>query len=92
MAKKIDRMHEMFGRGSGRCGDCCHFVTLDYHNVTLQKCEVYGLTHSEASDWVKKWESCGLYNKPWNGDVPVIELTGKRVREEQCDGQLRLEL
>lgn len=33
----------------------------------LRKCTVYGATHSEASDWRKKYEACGLYNKPWSG-------------------------
>lgn len=61
--KKIDLMHEMFGMADGSCSECEHFVKGWYHTRILRKCEIYGLTHSEATDWRQNYQACGLKNK-----------------------------
>lgn len=81
-------MHILFGTADGKCGDCKHFVQGRYRDLNLKKCEIYGLTHSEASDWAKRWQACGCYNK----DVPnrnVIRLVRSSAEKEsiQVDGQ-----
>ena len=50
--RKIELMHRLFGKAGGMhiCKECTNFVRGRYHTKTLQKCKVYGLTHSEASD------------------------------------------
>ena len=93
-------MYRAYGRAYGKCADCCNFVSGRYHNKVLQKCKAYGLTHSEASDWRKKWNACGLFNVPFESlspkRRPIIELkkyaTGKRADdyEAQIDGQTKL--
>lgn len=66
--RKIDLMHHLFGAlPDFRCEDCNHLIKGLYNTKFLRKCTVYGATHSEASDWRKKWVACGLYNKDWNG-------------------------
>jgi hypothetical protein len=56
----------------------------------VQKCECYGITHSESSDWVQKWQACGLFNQHYNGK-PVIEVRLSQSEEEiELDGQLSL--
>lgn len=91
-ARKINLMHQMFGTAAGKCGDCDHLVEGRYHDRMLRKCEVYGLTHSEASDWAKRWNACGLFNKETN-HKNVMRLVGaKRVQpKEPLEGQIGLE-
>lgn len=68
MMRKIELMHHLFGvLPDCRCEDCNHLIKGLYNTQFLRKCTVYGATHSEASDWRKKWVACGLYNKDWNG-------------------------
>ena len=68
MKRKIDLMHAYFGiLPDKRCEDCSNLIKGEYHNLHLRKCTVYGATHSEASDWRKKYVACGLFNKEWNG-------------------------
>lgn len=74
MKKKIALMHQQFGRcGVHSCKECTNFVKGRYHDRTLRKCQVYGLTHSEASDWAGKWPACGMFNREYSGR-PIIEL------------------
>lgn len=90
---KIDLMYEYFGYGEGYCRDCEHFKAGRYHDKTLQKCEVYGMTHSEATDWKQKYMACGLFNKPYKGDRTIIELkkhTKRQADNEPMAGQMTL--
>ena len=96
--RKIDLMYRMFGKTEGHCcRECSNLVEGRYHDKTLRKCKVYGLTHSEASDWAKRYQACGMYNKPW-GKGPIIELvrpTRKDPEEKQnvpLDGQMSLDV
>lgn len=70
--RKIDAMHRLFGViPEKRCEDCSNLIKGRYHNMFLRKCTVYGATHSEASDWRKKYVACGLFNKEYHGN-PII--------------------
>ena len=92
--RKIDLMHRQFGKCEGHtCGECSNLVAYEYHGRTYRKCKPYGDTSSEASDWAKRWQGCGLFNKPW-GDKPIMRLvrpTRKDKEEMQntpLDGQI----
>lgn len=88
--KKIDLMHRIFGSDDAKkCGDCNHFVQGMYHDRILRKCECYGLTHSEASDWAKKWTACGLFGKEYSGN-PIIRMNEKIYSRVEIDGQIRI--
>lgn len=96
--RKIDLMHRLFGMCDGHtCGECSNLVEGEYHDRVLRKCKVYGMTHSEASDWAKRWLACGLFNKPW-GDKPIMRLvrpTRKDKEEMQhtpLEGQISMEV
>lgn len=91
--RKINLMHQMFGTAAGKCGDCEHLVEGRYNDRMLRKCEVYGLTHSEASDWAKRWNACGLFNKETN-HKNVMRLVGaERVQsKEPLEEQIGLEV
>ena len=75
--RKIAAMHLRFGvLPEKRCEDCDHLIKGYYHTKYLRKCEVYGATHSEASDWRKKYIACGLYNQPWEYGEIIHSLKG----------------
>lgn len=62
--RKIELMHHLYGQiEDKKCSECCHLQSGRYHDTILHKCELYGLTHSEASDWRLKYTACGLFNK-----------------------------
>lgn len=91
--RKIALMHQLFGTAPGRCGECDHLVEGRYHDRMLRKCEVYGLTHSEASDWAKRWAACGQKNKE-TAHQNVIRLVRNEAKEPSgpLDGQIGLEV
>lgn len=91
MKRKIDRMHELFGTLPGqKCRDCYH---LKGGVNEYRKCEVYGRSASEATDWALKYDACGLFNKPYDGDVPIVRLQRGDPKEEvQIDGQMRFDI
>ena len=94
MIRKIGLMHKLYGIGDGICGTCSHFVEGRYHTKILRKCEIYGLTHSEASDWARRWKACGLKNKE-TGHENVIRLVRRenlaQSLPEELDGQVEME-
>ena len=49
------------GPEGARCGTCAHFRKFDYHDQRYAKCDLYGISHSEATDWRAKWAACGKY-------------------------------
>ena len=72
--RKLALMHQQFGRCEGHiCGECSNLISGRYRGRILRKCRVYGLTHSEASDWAKRWAACGIFNGVYTGR-PIIEL------------------
>lgn len=95
--RKQHLMYRQFGHCDGHvCGECSNLVEGYYHGKLLRKCKVYGMTHSEASDWAKRWLACGMFNKQYTGGR-IIELV-RPVRkqsaitiEEPLEGQIRLE-
>ena len=88
--RKIDFMHKQYGVADGKCGECCHFVKAWYHTRMLRKCKVYGLTHSEASEWAGRWTACGLFNCPTNHQN-VIRTVKRGAKETvEIDGQQEL--
>lgn len=85
--KKIDLMRSMFGRDEGTCKDCSHLVRK-MHSRAYYKCEVYGESASEATDWRLKYPACGLKNK-----FTSYENVYKLAKEEKSDiaeGQISL--
>lgn len=91
--RKIFAMHKRFGTcGVFRCKDCDHLIGGKYHDKQLYKCELYGLTHSEATDWRLSYQACGMYNMPQNMDrwVPMIEQIrhAPKGQEPPIEGQI----
>ena len=90
--RRIEAMYAMFGKGTGICKDCKYFRGSV---GSYKKCRVYGISSSEVTDWRMKWPACGLKDKEYTGDTPIIEVlkhSKKDLCESQCDGQLEMEL
>lgn len=91
--RKIALMHQFFGKDGGICKDCNHFLRVQYRGSNCRKCEVYGLTHSEASDWNASFPACGLFNKEYKGREMIRFVTPERKQEidyEPLEGQIDL--
>ena len=87
--RKHELMYQLFGKADGLCKNCKHYR---YHDYNRHKCEVYGDTRSEASDFAGNRQACGLFpDKPYNGRN-VIELVhrGKEKEDYSVEGQLSL--
>lgn len=96
--RKLELMHRQFGRCEAHvCRECIHLISERYHSKTYNKCKVYGLTHSEASDWAKRWTSCGMFNNVYAGR-PIINLVRPEKKkadialDEPLEGQMELEV
>jgi hypothetical protein len=97
MARKIEAMHQLFGRYKGQeakqCSQCSNFHRYRYQGVNYKKCEAYGETHSEATDWNVSYEACGLFNQGYQG-TPVIDLLKHSSRPKEdtpIDGQITVD-
>ena len=86
--KKIDAMHYYYGCAEGKCEDCEHFITIR-HDRLYHKCEMYGVSSSEASDWRCSYPACGLFNKPLPDERRVMDrLVYCRNDAQPIEGQI----
>ena len=93
MTRKIDEMHRRFGAlADKRCEDCSNLIKRKYNTVYFRKCTVYGATHSEASDWRKKYVACGMFNQEWRGPeiIRTLRNSGMPKPEQPLEGQISL--
>ncbi len=91
-ADAIEELQQTVDHYKG-CSDDWYKEACDYHDMILRKCTVYGATHSEASDWRKKYVACGMYDKEWNGVeiIRTIRHSGMpKLPEQPIDGQMDL--
>lgn len=94
--RKIQAMHKRFGTcGVFRCKDCNHFKGGNYHGRSYYKCELYGMTRGEGTDWRLAWQACGAYNMPFDLSrwVPLVEqIKHEPKAQPPIDGQVHLEV
>ena len=95
--RKIDLMHRLFGKCSGHtCKECSNLEKIYANDRPLSKCKVYGITRSEASDWVQRNEACGMFNRPWD-KRPIIRTVKPERKDkdpQECqfiEGQLTID-
>ena len=95
--RKIELMHKHFGRCPGHtCGECSNLREHQYDKI-YRKCNVYGISASESTDWAKRWEACGMFNQEYQGG-PIVKLVGRgfsgkkgKEPERPIDGQIEME-
>lgn len=97
LERRIIAMHKRFGiKDALYCKDCSHLICGVYHDKRYYKCELYGLSHSEASDWRRSWIACGMYNVPQDMEqwAPLLEhiMRGPKKQEAPILGQTVMEI
>ena len=94
--RKLDLMHRFLGVLDGHtCRQCSNIIKGKYQGKVLSKCKVYGITHSEATDWAGRRMACGAFNRAISRQPLVREVVPERKRKEAdntpIDGQISLE-
>ena len=87
--RKIELMHSRFGVDpEHKCSECSNLSTWRYDRV-YYKCDCYGASNSEATDWKKSNVACGLFNKEYDGPKGMwfVKHSPRPVVIEQCEGQ-----
>lgn len=88
--RKIDLMYAKFGKGQGTCKECSNYISGLYKDRSYRKCEVYGVTRSEASDWKASYQACGMKNSLWTGRNIIECVTPEKSVLVQLAGQTEL--
>lgn len=90
--RKIHAMHKRYGIDwENTCKGCSHLISGEWHDKRYHKCELYGMSHSEATDWRLSWIACGQFNVSVDTDKmnPVyLTLSHRREPEPQLEGQM----
>ena len=92
MKRKIEAMHEIFGYANNQCANCKHLITYNWRGRNYFKCEIYGDSNSEATDWRKSYIACGLFNKDTQEKHIYKRLRHKPKEDAQIDGQISIKL
>ena len=93
--RKIKAMHNEYGRLDGHmCSECCNLSSYT-QSRTWFKCEVYGNSNGESTDWAKRYIACGMFNIPLDKSkrIPLIEKLKHEPRkneDEPIEGQINL--
>ena len=71
------------------CANCFH-LKPDHFRPNVMKCEVYGRTSSEATDWDKTWPACGAFNQvtKTRNLYTLLTETKKSKKSKELDGQI----
>jgi len=89
LTNAIIRMYEMFGKSDGKCGNCKHFNRALYRDRKYNKCDIYGWSHSIASDFRVNWQACGHFNKDKPPFVTDVMESYRPPKESvNIDGQM----
>ena len=80
--EKAEIMYKLFGICQGHiCKDCCH-MTGHQRDRSFNKCEVYGYSHSEATDFGVYQQACGLFNKETDQRDIYLRFINRKPKAE----------
>ena len=99
--RKQHAMYHLFGTCEGkRCKDCPHLIRSVW-DKTYYKCECYGESHSDATDWAKGWDACGLIegdhwlmytiDAKYGCVMNMLKHEPRGHEFLECEGQIRME-
>lgn len=96
MLRKIELMYSFFGilKEKRQCKECSHFHRYMYRDKYYRKCDIYGETNSEASDWAAKYRACGAFNQEYKGEAIINYVKrscGEKLPEKPIEGQIMFE-
>lgn len=86
---KIDKMHYLYGKGTGSCKDCNRLkcYRIGDRQRKIYKCLNYGESNAETTDWRLSYEACGMKDKA--ADKPAIKNVPNK-KEPQIKGQIKI--
>jgi hypothetical protein len=88
MLRKIEAMYARYGRAPGLCKECSHLIRKLYQHRYV-KCELYGNSNSEATDWAQKYQACGMKDKPLPEKfTPIVRFVAIEARQKQSEPEL----
>lgn len=91
MKLKIYKMHHIFGTCENHtCKECCHLKKITYRGKSHYKCEVYGNSQSESTDFRCSYTACGLFNQPWEDGVEIYKCGIVKDAEKPLKGQMSI--
>lgn len=99
--RKEQAMYHLFGKAEGKkCKDCPHLIRKLYSRA-YYKCEMYGDTCAESTDWGCTWTACGLIegdhwrmytiSAQYGNVVNMLKHEPRGQAYAECDGQIRME-
>ena len=91
--RKHELMYQLFGKADqSKCKDCNHYISYKHHDYTRRKCEIYGVTCSEATDWKASGQACGLFPDKETDIRDVVRLVkgGRQKEQIEIEGQISL--
>lgn len=94
--RKHEAMWALFGEISDKCRWCSHLIQTAPSDRHYYKCELYGISCAESTDWAITKHGCGMMNKAvdmrtW---VPVIDRLKHEPKpkpEPPMEGQITFE-
>lgn len=97
--KKIAAMHKYFGMSelTATCRQCNHLIRVSSGKHNYYKCEMYGDSACESTDWRLGYNACGWFGKDRpNFYTPLIEVLKHQPRKKRngdvIDGQVEIPL
>lgn len=89
--RKLSAMHREYGKAYGhQCSDCQNLLCYEA-NRRWYKCRAYGMSASEATDWAKSWQACGLWGTPFEpGCIPLVRRLQRTRADKPVKGQLSM--
>lgn len=94
MLKKIEAMYKYYGkRVNEKCNGCCHLAQYPSGAKLVNKCEAYGVSRGNATDWNSSYNACGIYNDRYHDGLnePLFyRLKIIKDKNEIIEGQLSL--
>ena len=91
--RKIEAMHKEYGRlDNKKCADCCNLSSYT-QNRKWYKCQAYGVSSSEATDWARSNIACGLFGVDFTAmrRTPLInklKRTKNTIESGPIEGQI----
>jgi hypothetical protein len=93
--RKINVMHKRFSVSwQHTCKECRHLISGEWNGKRYHKCELYGMSHSEATDWRLSWIACGVFDADIDMSIwiPIHRgLKRSAPSEPPLDGQMRID-
>lgn len=83
--RKLPAMHFAYGIADGfhRCRECCNLIKTEDRGRVTYRCQAYGVSKSQATEWGLNFKACGWLNRPMDGVRPLLHTIIDLEREKE---------